>query len=534
MNDMPNIELAETKPTTEGLPSATNIVKAVDATILTRLKNLVPEKARHVLRFSAQKAALTASSLYLMVSSGCGNIENPVIPFSNNEPSPTSSLLVPTPTENEVTVTIIRAPTSNPEPDTKGVTVTIIPAPTRTPESTPASTKAPEIPKYLESKIIDDMETYGDERSLTQEQLPKLYDKLNSAEQEMRNDTYYGTIFVSQTVYEGFRNTIKEDNFQKFLKKQEETFNSIVHLQPYPDTNKLSLRRLIVVEDIVETPHPYFLNYEKELIKDSDGAYRFQGSYLPHDSLKTPAYYDKDTGVDWGLLHEFGHSFFHIPDEYSLDFDIRNSSAVNPLEKIPLAWRSYFASYRSDIGKNLMGSPSSNRIGLYSNLQLLRRIEANDVHNNKKNPPEATMKFPYEIPQTVTFSFGKEYLNATVQIFRTVSTDPPNKQKKTLEPADTYMRLKNGELTLAKEKLFQPPQNENNLLESENATLLFQISKLGGELSYRWMDIRDFNIPYWQGYRDHVTMSFNLASEKDDPNTFDWTIKYSNGNPNTP
>lgn len=166
-------------------------------------------------------------------------------------------------------------------------------------------------------------------------------------------------------------------------------------------------------------------------------------------------------------------------------------------------------------------------IGLYTNLQLLRRIKSNDVHNNKKTGLEASMRFPYEIPQMVTFSFGKRYRNANVQVFRTVSAVPGDKQKKTLELVNTYVNSVDGELTLSKEGIFEPPQNQDNLVESENATLLFLITRLNGEKSWRWEDIRPFNIAYWKGYKEHVSMSFNLASEKDDPKTFDWTIKYS-------
>lgn len=75
------------KPEKVFAPAAGNEISSADATIINRLKDLVPEKARHALRLSAQKAALTASGLYLLLSSGCGNIPNP---FSHSqEASPT-------------------------------------------------------------------------------------------------------------------------------------------------------------------------------------------------------------------------------------------------------------------------------------------------------------------------------------------------------------------------------------------------------------------------------------------------------------
>ena len=57
------------------------------------------------------------------------------------------------------------------------------------------------------------------------------------------------------------------------------------------------------------------------------------------------------------------------------------------------------------------------------------------------------------------------------------------------------------------------------------------MTRLGGERSYRWMDIRDFNIPYWIGNKEHVTMVFKSATEKDDPKTFDWRILYGSDKP---
>ena len=64
-------------------PTANTIVESANATTLHRLKNLVPEKARHVLGLSVKKAALTACGLYLLISSGCGNIESPITSTSS-------------------------------------------------------------------------------------------------------------------------------------------------------------------------------------------------------------------------------------------------------------------------------------------------------------------------------------------------------------------------------------------------------------------------------------------------------------------
>lgn len=497
---MSRIEHGEIKPRTEGFLSGTNIEKAAHATTISRLKNLVPERARHALRMSMQKAALTASGLYLMISSGCGNVESPIVPSSVNEPTPIPAPLVQTPTHD-----LAPLPGLFPAQELKSSSV-------NAPETT-----------YLESKIVDGLETYGDEKPLTKEQLPELYEKLNSVEQEMRDDTYYGTIFVAKSTYANFRNIMKGESFQAFLKRHENVFNQMVHEQPYPDTNKLSIRRLVVIDKVFGTN---VLNtYLSEFIKDSDGGWDFNSRYVPATSYD---YYDKDSRIDYGLLQELGHSVLHLPDHYVLDFKTDDQLPQGELEdSLPVQFREYRTSLRKDLGGDLMSNPGAKYIGLHTNLQLLRRIERKDVHNNKKNIPETSWSFPYEIPQTITFSFGKEHTDAYVKIFRTDFVDPNDRRKKTLKLVDTYLSTEDGELILTKDKLFRLPQNDYNLLYAHEATLLFKITGLDGEHSYRWLDIRDFNIPYWQGHRDHVTMSFNLASEKDEPNSFDWTIKYS-------
>lgn len=90
MSDMSSVEVSKHQPKVEQSLAAGDCLKAADATTLSRLKNLVPEKARHALRLSAQKAVLAASGLYLLLSSGCGNIDNAIAPPLTREPTPAS------------------------------------------------------------------------------------------------------------------------------------------------------------------------------------------------------------------------------------------------------------------------------------------------------------------------------------------------------------------------------------------------------------------------------------------------------------
>ncbi len=138
----------------------------------------------------------------------------------------------------------------------------------------------------------------------------------------------------------------------------------------------------------------------------------------------------------------------------------------------------------------------------------------------------------------MTFAFGEEYKGSKVDVFRSagVYTDMRTSyynQIKKLEQIGTYKASENGDLTLEKISLFSPIQGYS-LVRSKDGTLFLRVTKINGEQLFRWMDIRDFNIPYWQGHEKHVTMSFNLASGKDDPNNFNWQIEYSDDNSVTP
>lgn len=167
MNDMSRIEHGG-KPKIEGISSVRNIDKAADKTKLNRLKNLVPDKARHVIRLSIQKTAVTASGLFLLVSSGCGNVENTTIP---------------TPIDDGVTVTVTRA-NPTPEPDTEGVTVKITRAPTITPEPTP--TQKPPEPEN-EYKTFDSIKVAIDKDGLPVSYLPPDGKEIKFDKVEMQN-----------------------------------------------------------------------------------------------------------------------------------------------------------------------------------------------------------------------------------------------------------------------------------------------------------------------------------------------------------
>lgn len=680
------------------------------------------------------RLALASSAIFLLTSAGCGTAkESESQPTPEPVPSPATlpqllqtSTLVPYPTPRpaetnllataqEPTPTPILSPTLEPTMASSTSIIEITPTPSipPVPELSHATTKAPEAIDYLESKVIGGMETYGDESPLTHAQLFKLYEKLNSVNREMKENTYYGTIFVSESTYRNFpenfktsaeesprfsdyskimdlleestkekgeyfiKQGIKDENydgrtilflkgitepgsegitsregneilvyidkngpralrmpkrdrdnfieefqsgrhsihhfqsakilssqdwqiyiqgtyyfdvsekgfinvflkninesnnadnlgwtefavndstnpvqrhaspklydslkeslnpesslspvtsedysFQLFLKRHEDAFNKMVHEQPFPDTNKLQLRRLIVINDNAKSPSAYSL---QNLIRDSDGGWYFNQPDYPISPDKN-AYYSNETGIDRGYLHEMGHSILHVnhlSDMYARTFSTIDG-AFSDLESIPPQWKLYTQGTRLDIGRGLMSSVEG-KIGLHTNLQLVQRQKQGRVHDYEKNAAEIRGYFPYDIPERNTFSFGKDFTDANIEIFRSKEING----KQSLFSIGTYTNSENGDLTLPKEKLFLPEAEYGERgVARENAVLFIKIIGKDGKNYLRWLDIRDFNIPYWQGYNDHVNMVFDLASEKDDPKTFDWKIQYSLG-----
>jgi len=123
-------EIGKMQPEVKQKPAVTadSLVKSADGTFLGRLKKLVPENTRHALRLSAQKAALTASALSCLISSGCGNVEKQNIP-----PPPT-----PTPAVAELPEGM---PSATVEFTDSRIAPVIPTSPTPTPEQTPIPTQ---------------------------------------------------------------------------------------------------------------------------------------------------------------------------------------------------------------------------------------------------------------------------------------------------------------------------------------------------------------------------------------------------------
>lgn len=404
-------------------------------------------------------------------------------------------------------------PTETPRHPAVATATPMAPSSPATTEPTKILPTETPIKKELAPKLVDGMETWGAEKPLSREEARSLIDQLNSKQTEVRPDTYYGSFFITKSVLAEFVKDNQGESYQSFLARHEQTLNKMLGRDDYP--TKIKFRRLVILADDTSIGQQEFVAD----VKDSDGGWTFYTPYKPSAS----SYYDTQEKIDYGLLHEIGHSTLHLPDGYSVDFDNINSAAVQDLTK---EWQSYHGSWRPDIGLDLM-SAEKHSIKTHTQLQLNRRLP-NDVHN-RANQKEAAWAFPSEVPAVVNFDFGTGLAGSRVEIYRSYEVDPDKREshftrKKDLRSLGIIEISQNGKVSLEKDQLF--PTTPEQMIEAESAVLLFKFGHGQGKKYFRWMDVRDFNIAYWLGKRDEVTMKINGATAADNPETFAWQIVY--------
>jgi hypothetical protein len=377
----------------------------------------------------------------------------------------------------------------------------------------------------LVPEVIDGLETYGNEKLLNAAELQKLFDKLNSEyekkpeEEKMRDDTYYGMMFVSPDFNINSISNLENDTVPKLIKRHEDAFNQMVHVAPYPDISLLNIRRVIFIQDNVALPDMYLLN---QFIKDSDGGWHFSENNNLSDPEEALAYTDEDTGVNRLLMHHWGHTILNLSDK-QVDFAKKNSNVISdyPVEEVP----DYEGCLRPDIGRDLMCTGEM-RIGWYDSLRLKQRHDLGIVHDKEKTLPDTLPDFPYKLPKINTFSLedssGKKLPKATVEFFRSEIVEG----KKRLSPIGAYKTDESSNVTVQREKLFIPDREYGGVPQvgAENALLFLKVTSQEDEIFVKWVDMPDIMMGYLLGYKDHVRMYMQLAKEGDDPE--DWRIQY--------
>lgn len=388
------------------------------------------------------------------------------------------------------------------------------PSPTKQATETPHAINAEASKQEFLPRLINELETYGHQQPLSKEEWNRLKKQLNSTPSEIRPDTYYGTFFINHNVYTQFLLENNNESIQSFLLKHEQKLNQMLGVGD--EQSRAKFRRVIVLkdEDKIE------IGEVGGQLKDSDGDWFFSTPY----KLGQAAYYDKTERIDYGLLHEVGHSMLYLPDQYSLDFQNDQATAVADL---PKQWQVYHASRRNDISNDLMSA--GRFLNKYSLMQLRRRLPTQDVHNKEKSR-EGNWFFPNEIPARINLDFGSQFAGAKMQICRSFEPNPdkrpsPYERKKDLGVLGEFTLSPDGLIKFNRDKLLHPTQDK--VIEAEISTLLLKITDNKGEKYVRWLDVRDFNIAYWLGHKDEANMKMKAASKTDTPEGFNWEIQYS-------
>lgn len=72
---------------------------------------------------------------------------------------------------------------------------------------------------------------------------------------------------------------------------------------------------------------------------------------------------------------------------------------------------------------------------------------------------------------------------------------------------------------------------QKGLINNLEATFFVVATDKNGKQYIRWMDIRDFGIPYWRGFTEKVKMTMRFVAKDRlsvvDPGNLDYTIQYS-------
>jgi hypothetical protein len=457
------------------------------------------------------------------------------------------------------------------------------------------------------SVVIDGVETWGHFNPLSQPELNSLIALKNKGFSFSKTDklVYYGTIFANEKAYKRFTG----ESMQSFLARHFKALSQILFegleycdecakqfklvmgkpaWRAFPKNfPRVVLRRLVVIGDGVVPPYsesPDYLDYRFE---DSDGGWHFEGDYSP-PSKKTyyapgevpptdSSYYNPFEKLDYGLLHEFGHSILHLIDYYFLDYrfpyekkdgkiiartpaDFREPEAVADLPNPwngGLNWREYRTVNRpgivsfAELMSNSFGS--SPRAGLFTELLLAWRASRKKTHDFSEAFRDLNGFQPSEMPKFVTLELknqdGASLKGGKLEIYRVFQkegssfySDGKIFEKQFEGSIDDKGRARLGRTikTHGGIRVFMgnpfsgPPQRSGDefkdVLHPLESTLLLKVKDDDGKTEhFRWMDARDFAIPYFLGFRDYARFTLKLVSESDPayPTAFDWKITYS-------
>lgn len=428
------------------------------------------------------------------------------------------------------------------------------------------------------SKVIEGIETYGDDKPLTQQELDILRLKLNNEFAAGQTPMDPQTIYITELVFPRDYADIPihmEESYQRFLTRHTEELDRMLK-EASPDLGGIRMRRLIVVNEDVCISGSWHNGWIDGGLTDSDGAEGlwFHYPYVPTQS----GYFDSAARLDRGRNHETFHSI-HGPDIYPLEADFTSTGVANLspeglkhvlqeqhhlVQHVPqLAdratiygvqsqldsveggraltvnssspafngignpkWQKYYLNSRKDGRNGLMGGGNMNRLCTYTGELFARRVRNGWSHDFVRTIPEGGWSYPHEVAANNILRLGSQFNGGTVTIYRSDGT-PLKKEMK--------IPIFNGVVTEGAIDIGDPfigtdiTYNGKTFIPSEKGLLFLRVDtpvEVDGEtVHFRYLDVCDFSIPYWQSGDESLELEMNLANNTINPDTFDWTIK---------
>lgn len=185
--------------------------------------------------------------------------------------------------------------------------------PTKIPPKETVTTPEAEIPY----QIIDGVNVYGmDQKIKTTQDLDTFIDGMNrefSEKGSERDPSVRVTeMYVPEWLYLEFQNGAI--SLPAWLKKQADKLNDRLQNAPLPAKTKAELSRVIVLEDSFSKDKNWHKPY---LTNDTWSWWIMEGDYRQLSS-----YYSPEDDIDYGLLHEWGHTLLGLQyHSDSLEFD---------------------------------------------------------------------------------------------------------------------------------------------------------------------------------------------------------------------
>lgn len=377
-------------------------------------------------------------------------------------------------------------------------------------------------------EIISEVVVYGEKEAIDQEgfELLKSEFKKQIIEKSREYDKYtvYATVYITEDAYAAWKS--RNADYFSFINKHIQWLNSKVQ---YIIPGGVVLREVIVVKNGINVPMSLDVTqkYEQNKLPGTDGTFL----QVDPNYDGTSGYYDESIGIDRGEIHELAHKLLLLPDDYSLDVNPKENMPIPaPLQDIPKHWQTYHAGYRNDLSRgNIMGTGVYDRFLPYSEFLLKTRVIENRVHDYQKSLQEC-LYFTAKFPQNITMRFfdkqGQHIQIDHVEIYGTQSDPTPTDGygKKIVEQPKYIGGIDNIDPISLFEVI------DGNVVQYAQATLFVKIYGIDGSTYFRWLDIRDFHLPYMKGYRDKVTLNMNAIPNTDNEtndHTFDATVGYS-------